>query len=127
MRYPQRQTYNLRYPNANPKCESVEYRLRWVPYASFSRWLCTFLFIVSISFAFGCRSSVEYRLNFMSQKESNIPINDIYISYAAGLQYHQGRKKRCHQVRIDIYLTCLQLQNGSRPDLNQKKTFIQNK
>ena len=29
-------------PNANPQCEQVEYRWRWVPNANFSRWPCTF-------------------------------------------------------------------------------------
>ena len=40
-------------PNAKSQRESVEYRLRWVPNAKFLRWLCTFLFFVSISFALG--------------------------------------------------------------------------
>ena len=34
--------------------QSVEYRLRWIPNAKFSRWPCTFLFFgVLISFALG--------------------------------------------------------------------------
>ena len=31
-------------PDAKPKCKPVEYRLRSVPNAKFSRWPCTFLF-----------------------------------------------------------------------------------
>ena len=41
-------------PNAKPQCEPIEYRLRLVPNAKFSRWLSTFLFFcVSITFALG--------------------------------------------------------------------------
>ena len=29
-------------PNAKPKREPMEYRLRWVPSATFLRWPCTF-------------------------------------------------------------------------------------
>ena len=29
-------------PNVKPQNESVEYRLRWVPNAKFSRWPCRF-------------------------------------------------------------------------------------
>ena len=32
-------------PKAKPQCESVEYRLRWVPNAKFSRWPSTFNFV----------------------------------------------------------------------------------
>ena len=31
-------------PNVKHKLKSVEYMLRWVPNANFSRWPCTFLF-----------------------------------------------------------------------------------
>ena len=31
-------------PDTNPRCQSVEYRWRWVPNANFLRWPCTFHF-----------------------------------------------------------------------------------
>ena len=37
-------------PNTNPQREPVEYRLRWIPNAKFSRW--HFMFVL-ISFALG--------------------------------------------------------------------------
>ena len=40
-------------PNANHQHEQVEYRSSWVPNTKFSRWPCTFLFFVSISFPLG--------------------------------------------------------------------------
>ena len=36
-------------PNTKPQRQSVEYRLRRVPYAKFSRWACTF-HIVCVNF-----------------------------------------------------------------------------
>ena len=49
-------------PNANPQRKSVEYRLRWVPNAKFSRWPCTFHFCINF-IPIGSRFSVEYGLN----------------------------------------------------------------
>ena len=40
-------------PNAKPQPESVEYRLRWVPNAKFSRWPCTFHVVYPFFFALG--------------------------------------------------------------------------
>ena len=36
----------LRHLTQNPKRESVDYRLRWVPNENFLRWPCTFHFFV---------------------------------------------------------------------------------
>ena len=49
-------------PNAKPQCKSVEYRLRWVPNTKCSRWPCTFLFFVLISFALG--SVFQWNMGF---------------------------------------------------------------
>ena len=49
-------------PNANPQCESVEYRLRWVPNAKFSCWPCAFHFHCVDFICVGSRVSVEYGL-----------------------------------------------------------------
>ena len=58
-------------PNAKPQCKSLEYRLRWVPNAKFSRWPCTFLFLFFVDFILvGSRFSVEYELNMIPQ---NVP------------------------------------------------------
>ena len=42
LRDPQTQILKFASPNAKPQCESVEYRLRWVPNAKFLRWACRF-------------------------------------------------------------------------------------
>ena len=52
-------------PNAKHQCESVEYRLRWVPNATFLRWPCTFIFMffVLISFTFGSQRKPRIQWN----------------------------------------------------------------
>ena len=57
----------LRYLTQHPQCESVEYRLPWVPNAKSSRWPCTF-HVVCVNFiCVWCPTqtqfSVEYGLN----------------------------------------------------------------
>ena len=36
----------FQYPQRQPQRKSVEYKLRWVPKAKFSRWQCTFVFFL---------------------------------------------------------------------------------
>ena len=50
-------------PDANPQRQSVEYRLRWVLNANFSRWPCTFHFLVLISIALGIQREPLFQWN----------------------------------------------------------------
>ena len=53
-------------PNANPKRKSVEYRLRLVPNAKFSRWPCTFHVVcahfICDDYPTGTQFAMEYGL-----------------------------------------------------------------
>ena len=81
-------------PNANfsrhPQSESVEYRLRWVPNANFSRWACTFhIFCVDFICIWWptqtqCKPSIQWDMglshsvNFLA--EGYLCISDDYSS-----------------------------------------------
>ena len=49
-------------PNAKPQHESVEYRWRWVPNATFLHWLCTFHLLCVDFICIGSRFLVEHGL-----------------------------------------------------------------
>ena len=51
-------------PNAKPQRESVEYRLRWVPNAKFSRWPCTFHVVCAHFIRFGDPTRTQFAVEY---------------------------------------------------------------
>ena len=60
-------------PNAKDQCKPMEYRLRWVPSAKFSRWPCTFhgvfarFICVAVGYPTRTQFAVEYGLYIVTQ------------------------------------------------------------
>ena len=61
-------------PNAKPRCQSVEYRLRWVPMQNAGVGHVYFMFFVYILFAFGTHHEPNFRWN-MGFRIYVIPLN----------------------------------------------------
>ena len=61
------------YPDANPKRESVEYRLHWVPNANFLSWPCTFHVVCAHLFALGnqCEPSLQWNMGLSVKNSSD--------------------------------------------------------
>ena len=69
--FPQRETLNLRYPNANPNASQWNIVCIGSPRSRSRTGHVHFIFVVSISFALGSQFPVEYGLNSLSKLQEN--------------------------------------------------------